>query len=148
MNICVIIPSYNESKVIAGLVERIKKIGLEVVVIDDGSQDNTATLAAQMGATVLRNEKKLGKGASLRKGFAFALQKPFTAVITMDGDGQHDPADIPKFIAAANNKEPCLIVGNRIVNPQGMPAIRWLTNRFMSSIISLICASSTGELEL
>lgn len=139
MNICVIIPSYNESKVIADLVERIKKSGLAVIVVDDGSQDNTATLAAQMGATVLRNEEKQGKGASLRKGFAFALQQPCAAVITMDGDGQHDPADLPKFLAASHQKEPCLIVGNRLADSRGMPFLRWLTNRFMSSLISLIC---------
>jgi glycosyltransferase involved in cell wall biosynthesis len=139
MSICVVIPCYNEAKGIAALVGRIRGLDLDVVVVDDGSDDNTAALAKQMGAKVLRNEARQGKGASLRKGFAFALQNSFEAVITMDGDGQHDPADIPRFIIYAHGREPCMIVGNRILDARGMPLIRWLTNHFMSWIISMIC---------
>jgi len=139
MNICVIIPTYNESQVIADLVRRIKALRLEALVIDDGSDDNTGELARNNGAMVLRNEKKTGKGASLRKGFAFALTQPFDAIITMDGDGQHDPDDIRQFIMLAEKKSPCLIVGNRITNARGMPFIRWLTNRTMSAMISAVC---------
>lgn len=139
MNICVIIPTFNESKVIAGLIREIRQLGFDVLVIDDGSDDGTGELAKNNGAIVLRNEKRMGKGASLRKGFAFALQHSYDAVVTMDGDAQHDPADIQQFLKAAEHNEPCLIVGNRFHNPKGMPAIRWLTNLFMSGLISALC---------
>ncbi|MDP3142852.1 MAG: glycosyltransferase family 2 protein [Candidatus Omnitrophota bacterium] len=138
-NICVIIPTYNESKIIVKLVGEIRQLGFDVLVIDDGSNDGTGELARNSGAIVLRNEQKQGKGASLRKGFAFALQHSYSAIITMDGDGQHDPKDIQQFLKAAEHNEPCLIVGNRVSDAKGMPLIRWLTNHFMSFLISLIC---------
>jgi glycosyltransferase involved in cell wall biosynthesis len=139
MKICAVIPTYNEAKVIAGLVSRIKAMGLDVVVIDDGSTDNTGFCAGESGAVVLRNERKLGKGASLGKGFDFVRKMPFDGIMIMDGDGQHDPEDIKQFLAVAEKKQPCLIVGNRLGDPKGMPLIRRLTNRFMSYLLSQIC---------
>lgn len=144
-NICVVIPTFNEAKVIASLAAKIKSLGHDILVIDDGSNDGTGELAKDGGAIVLRNEQKMGKGASLRKGFAFARQRPYSAIITMDGDGQHDPEDIQRFSKAAQGKEPCLVVGNRIIDAEGMPAIRWLTNHFMSWLISSVCHQSIPD---
>ncbi|RJP28840.1 MAG: glycosyltransferase family 2 protein [Candidatus Omnitrophota bacterium] len=135
--ICVIIPTYNEEKVIARLLKRITYPGISVLVIDDGSTDNTYQLAMQAGVTVLHNEVNQGKGASLIKGFEYALNGNFDAVITMDGDGQHLPEEIPHFVKALEHNYD-LIIGNRLINRKNMPLIRLATNRFMSWLLSLI----------
>lgn len=139
MKICVLIPSYNESKAISSLVKRIKAEGLDIVVVDDGSIDSTAEAAELAGACVLRNEQNKGKGASLKEGFRHILRKDYDAVITMDGDSQHSPDDISKFIAEATNPDVDMIIGNRMSFNKDMPFVRRLTNYSMSSLISLIC---------
>ena len=139
MRICVLIPSYNESRTIGSLVESLKSKGLNVVVVDDGSADPTAEVARQAGAYVLRHEQNKGKGASLKEGFRYILKEDYGAVITMDGDSQHSPEDIPKFIKEAANPDLDLIVGNRMSSSKDMPLIRWITNHLMSSLISIIC---------
>lgn len=136
MKICVVIPSYNESRSIGGLIAELRQQGLDVTVVDDGSQDNTAELARNSGAAVLVNPSNLGKGASLIKGFDYALSKDFDAVVTMDGDGQHLPQDVPRFILLAQNSEAMVFVGNRMYKTSGMPLVRVLTNKFMSWLIS------------
>ena len=103
MRICVIIPTYNESLAIANLIHQITKLGLEVIIIDDGSADDTVSIATASGAKVLTNQKNMGKGASLIKGYNFALEHGFDAVISMDGDGQHSCADLPAFIRKAQS---------------------------------------------
>jgi glycosyltransferase involved in cell wall biosynthesis len=138
MRICVIIPTYNESRAIASLVNQIIKLGLEVVVIDDGSVDDTVKIAIACGAKVLVNQKNMGKGAALIKGYNFTLQQGFDAVISMDGDGQHSCDDLPAFIQKAQISQSMLIVGNRMGRTKGMPLLRFVTNFLMSKFISLI----------
>ncbi|MDD5130492.1 MAG: glycosyltransferase family 2 protein [Candidatus Omnitrophica bacterium] len=138
MRICVIIPTYNESRAIADLIEKITKLGLEAIIIDDGSFDDTARIAAACGARVLANLKNMGKGASLIKGYNFALEHGYDAVISMDGDGQHSCDDLPAFIQKAKDSQSALIVGNRMGMTKGMPALRVATNFLMSKFISLI----------
>jgi len=139
MRICVIIPTYNESKEIAGLISRITKLGLQVIIVDDGSLDDTASIATLGGAKVLRNNSNAGKGASLIKGYNYAIAQGFDAVISMDGDGQHSSFDIEAFIKKAEaSQDAAVIVGNRMTMTKGMPFLRILTNRFMSRLISLI----------
>jgi glycosyltransferase involved in cell wall biosynthesis len=136
MKVCIIIPTYNESGAIGGVIQQIRQQGLEVVVVDDGSQDNTAQVSRNCGAIVLKNPKNLGKGFSLIRGLRYALDKNFDAVITMDGDGQHSPQDILLFVRKAESSKAGIIIGNRINNPRRMPIIRILTNKFMSWLIS------------
>jgi glycosyltransferase involved in cell wall biosynthesis len=136
MKICVIIPTYNEANAIANLVRKIKQQELEVVVVDDGSYDNTFRIAEDSGATVLHNPNNEGKGASLIKGFCYASGKDFDAVITMDGDGQHLPSEIPYFIRLAKYSNSGIFIGNRMLKRKDMPLIRILTNKLMSWFIS------------
>lgn len=138
MRTCVIIPTYNESKAIAGLINQIHKLGLKVIIIDDGSGDDTAKIALEAGAEVLRNQSNAGKGASLIKGYAFAVSQEFDAVISMDGDGQHSADDIKAFIQKAGSSDCGIIIGNRMAMTKGMPFLRVVTNRFMSWIISAV----------
>lgn len=138
MKTCVVIPTYNESKEIRNIVRRIRNLNLDVMVIDDGSDDDTAKISRDCGAVVLRNLKNEGKGASLIKGFDYALKQGFDAVITMDGDGQHIPENILYFFKKAEDSKKALLIGNRMSRPLNMPRIRWFTNKFMSWFISLI----------
>jgi glycosyltransferase involved in cell wall biosynthesis len=145
MKICVIIPTYNESKAIGSLVDKIRLQGLDVLVVDDGSQDDTFAIAKSSGAEVLRNQDNAGKGASLIKGFEYALSKGFDAVITMDGDGQHLPEEIPYFLRLAEYSDGGIFIGNRMSKTKNMPALRFLTNRFMSWLISLVAGQKVPD---
>jgi glycosyltransferase involved in cell wall biosynthesis len=138
MNTCVVIPTYNEATEIRNLIESIRQQNLEVIVVDDGSTDNTAYIAEKSDALVLRNNRNKGKGASLIRGFQYALSHGFDAIITMDGDGQHLPNDIPFFIRLAEYSASGIFIGNRMTKTRNMPLTRLLTNRIMSKFISYI----------
>ena len=139
MRVCVIIPAHNESKTLAVLIDQIRKLKLGLVVIDDGSTDNTAVIAEQNKAILIRNPENMGKGAALIRGLKYCLKNDFDACITMDGDGQHLPQDIPDFLElAAKNDEVGLIIGNRMSCHRSMPLIRVFTNKFMSWLLSRI----------
>lgn len=139
MKTCVIIPTYNESKTIGELSILVRKEGFDVIVVDDGSKDNTATIAEENGASVITHKENRGKGASLKAGFAYAVKNYYDGVIVMDGDGQHNPKDIKRFIQAAESTHADLIVGNRMGDTKNMPFLRWVTNRWMSNFISRAC---------
>ena len=97
--ILALIPGYQEGPRIATVVEG-ARASLPVVVVDDGSTDDTAARAEAAGAIVLRQIPNAGKGAALRTGFRYALEQRAEAVVTLDADGQHDPAEIPLFLDA------------------------------------------------
>lgn len=135
---CVIIPVHNEAMTIGPIVQEIKAKGLDCVVIDDGSSDKTKDLAEREGAYVISHPTNYGKGTSLNDGFRYILYRNYDYAITMDGDGQHNPDEIKNFLKTAEGSEAKIILGNRMLDPKGMPLIRRLTNRFMSLLISLI----------
>ncbi|MGB2706467.1 MAG: glycosyltransferase family 2 protein [Candidatus Omnitrophota bacterium] len=140
MKTCVLIPAYNVSSTIGDVVREIKGMGLEAIVVDDGSTDDTERVAADNGAIVMRHVKNLGKGASLKEGFDFIVRMTsFDAVIIMDGDGQHNPKDIQKFILHAREQSNDIVIGNRMALTKNMPLARILTNKFMSSVLSVMC---------
>jgi glycosyltransferase involved in cell wall biosynthesis len=132
----VVIPCFNEAEHLAALLEAVKGHLPNIMVVDDGSNDDTALTARSTGVEVLQHEANLGKGAALDTGMRHALQRGFRWVLTMDGDGQHEPADIAKFQAAAEKTHAGLIIGNRMGNPEGMPLVRRIVNRWMSRRIS------------
>ncbi|MBN2831351.1 MAG: glycosyltransferase family 2 protein [Candidatus Omnitrophica bacterium] len=121
MRVCVVIPAYNELGHIASLIRDIKNYHLDILVIDDGSSDNTFGITKDYQVNAMLNLNNQGKGASLIKGFKYALENNFDAVITMDADGQHLPEDLPLFIEAANSPDTNIIIGNRMLNTAGMP---------------------------
>ena len=145
MKTCVVIPTYNEAKSIAGLVKEIQGLNLEVIIVDGGSQDDTSQIAQENGATVLKNQINQGKGASLIKGFSYVLSKDCDAVITMDGDGQHLPSDIPYFLRLAEYSDNGILIGNRMLKRKNMPFIRVLTNKIMSGLISKITRQNVPD---
>ncbi len=138
MKICALIPAYNEAKTILPLIQETQRYIPDVIVLDDGSQDETLQLVQQTDAKVLINRVNQGKGITLRRGFEYALQQGFDWILTMDGDGQHNPGDIPVFLDILKREQDCIVIGNRMYQRNQMPWIRWITNQTMSKIISKI----------
>jgi glycosyltransferase involved in cell wall biosynthesis len=122
--IVALIPAHDEAPRIDPVI-RAAAAHLPVLVVDDGSSDDTAAVARAAGATVLEQRPNAGKGAALRTGFRRALEDGAEAIVTLDGDGQHDPAEIPRFLAAWAER-PDLVVGRR--NYRAMPPARRLSN--------------------
>jgi glycosyltransferase involved in cell wall biosynthesis len=120
-----IIPAYNEADHIADVVKQVLA-SAPALVVDDGSGDETALLAEIAGANILRQIPNMGKGAALRAGFRYALEHGYTAAITLDADGQHDPAEMPAFIESFNAHSVDLIIGAR--NFDSMPFSRRFAN--------------------
>lgn len=133
---CVIIPAYQAAKTIGPVVARVKATGLPIVVVDDGSRDDTAAVASQQGALVISHLRNQGKGLALRTGFDYAVRTGFDGVVTFDSDGQHDAADIAALVRAGEVQHAGLVLGNRMGAPGPMPPLRQRTNRLLSQIVS------------
>lgn len=124
-NILGLIPAYNEAPRV-GEVIRGAKQHIPVLVVDDGSKDGTAEVAEAAGVPVLRQRPNQGKGVALHAGFERTLQEGYAAVITLDADGQHDPAEIPTFLECYRGNQADLIIGRR--DFRKMPRLRRTTN--------------------
>jgi glycosyltransferase involved in cell wall biosynthesis len=145
-NTVVIIPSYNEARTIGKVVKDIVKLGLDALVIDDGSEDNTEREALDHGAVVIRNIDNMGKGASIRRGVKHLLDKTkYEWVVMMDGDGQHDPADIPRLMDVTRKGDVDIVIGNRMNQTRTMPFSRYWTNKFMSWVLTRMCGHSIPD---
>jgi glycosyltransferase involved in cell wall biosynthesis len=136
MKVCALVPAYNEAAGIAAVVDGCARHVAEVLVVDDGSADETARAAEEAGATVIRHKRNLGKGAAIRTGFGYVRGHEFDAVIILDGDGQHDWREIPRFVEAAEATGAAIVLGNRMGDVARMPALRRWTNRTTSGILS------------
>ena len=110
--IIALIPAHNEAARIAPVIDAVRRF-LPVLVVDDGSTDNTSALAQEHGAFVIRQEPNQGKGAALLNGFRYFLEGEYDAIITLDADGQHDPAEIPLFVEKFERDHSDLIIGRR-----------------------------------
>ena len=136
----VLIPCYNGAGTIRKIVKGVLTQLPWVIVVDDGSSDDTYKAAKAAGAVVLRHKENQGKGAALKTGFEYIKQNEnCDAIIVMDADGQHDWNEIPKFIEMAQKKDAGIILGNRMSGAAtNMPWLRWWTNRVTSFVISKI----------
>src|SRR5262245_60157743 len=138
MHVMAVIPAHDEAPRIGKVVEVAAQY-LPVLVVDDGSSDETAAAAERAAARVLRQMPNQGKGAALRAGFQAALADGVDAVLTLDGDGQHDPGEIPTFLeafarASGEGRPAELIIGRRDFSR--MPPLRRLSNRLGSVALS------------
>ena len=138
MRTCALIPAFNEAPYIANVVQRTRRHVEEVVVIDDGSGDGTADIARAAGATCLQSPRHCGKASALRTGIAFARAHDFTYVITLDGDGQHLPEDIPVMLGVAKETGADLIIGARSFDRALMPRSRYFSNIIGSRLASAL----------
>ena len=131
---CVLIPAKDESKRIQDVINRIDKTIIDVVVVDDGSKDNTSQIAKDCGAVVLRHKINLGKGIALRTGCEYAIRKGYKKIVFLDADGQHPPELIPKFLGALDEAD--LIFGCREF--RAIPLILRLGNWGLSFAIRIL----------
>jgi len=143
VKVACVIPAYNEEQAIAGVVAGCRACALPVYVVDDGSSDATAERARAAGAEVVVHETNLGKGRALADGMARAAADGFEAAVFLDADGQHDPAELPAFVEAAEAGAD-LVLGCRRLDA-AMPFVRRMTNRFQSWLLSRIAGQRLSD---
>lgn len=142
---CVLIPCLNEEAAIQAVVEAVLAQGASVIVIDDGSDDRTPEIVADLPVTLLRHTERLGKGEALRHGFREALRQGYDAVLTMDGDGQHLASDIPRIVAAAMRYPAHIVIGARLLDKAQQPKGRRRANAVADWGISWACAQPVAD---
>jgi len=130
VQICIVIPAFNAERTITGVVEEVRRLDMPILVVNDGSTDSTADRLERLGVTVIRHCVNLGKGAALRTGFAWAVGKGFSGVITLDSDGQHDPTAIPLIASTAVREGYDILVASRRSQFEQMAGLRRYWNRF------------------
>jgi glycosyltransferase involved in cell wall biosynthesis len=139
MRIAIVIPVFNEEENIEKLLKKISPYPKEdIVVVDDGSQDQTVSIVERFGATLLTHTVNQGKGMAHRTAFSYALKNGYDGVITLDGDGQHAPEEIGNFLEAVDSAD--ILVGTRSMSLSNMPLLRYLTNKVTSLTVSLIAS--------
>ncbi len=147
--IAVVLPVHNEAGVVGSVVARIPRsidgIPLTPLVVDDGSTDSTGAIARAAGALVLRHVTNLGVGAATRTGFAAALDLGADLIVTMDADDQHDPSDIESLVRPAIDKKLDVVIGNRLIHPEGMPLSRIMANWLLNGITLLVYGGSVSD---
>jgi len=142
--VCVVMPAYNESGVIGGVVKSIvnelKKTRylFSVVVIDDGSLDDTSLIAKRNGAVVVNHIVNSGAGSATATGLTYAKQNEFDMAVTMDADGQHSPKDVVKGIDEIIKRNDDLLIGSRLINSEGMSKTKIIGNKGLSIITYIL----------
>lgn len=145
-NVAALIPCYYEERFIRDVAGRVKAQLDTVLAVDDGSADATETNARAAGAEVVKHTVNQGKGAAIKTGLRTLMDRPgIEYVLILDGDGQHAPEEIPRFLAAANETKAHMLVGNRMSDVEKMPFVRKMTNRFMSWQISSVCGQTIPD---
>ncbi len=138
-----VVPAHNEAGAVGGVVEEIRTFdpGFDVVVIDDGSTDSTAEAAAAAGAFVVRLPFNVGIGAAVQTGFLFALEHGYDLAVRLDGDGQHDPSELPKLLAVLDRGEADIVTGSRFVEGNGAyrpPLARRIGISWFARLVSIL----------
>ncbi|AKB16441.1 glycosyltransferase family 2 protein [Methanosarcina thermophila] len=138
-NITVVLPAYNEEVSIGSIVLLTSQYADNVIVVDDGSSDRTAEVAGKAGAEVVRHETNRGKGAALKTGFTAAADLGADVIVTMDSDGQHNPAEIPRLVAPILKGEADMVNGSRYLNglDKNTPAYRRVGQTILDGVTNL-----------
>ncbi len=132
----VVIPAYNESATIRKVALTALQHAPLVIVVDDGSSDDTTAQLEGLEVEILRNESNMGKGGSIWRGLQHAINKGAEAVFTLDGDGQHDPSDIPDLLNEARINPHAVVIGARLLNREHAPKARLFANNFADFWVS------------
>ncbi|MBM3672178.1 MAG: glycosyltransferase family 2 protein [Actinobacteria bacterium] len=140
--VVVVIPAHDEAATVGDVVQAVRDHGMPVVVVDDGSTDETGELALRAGATVLRLPINLGVGAALRCGFRYAAERGYEIAVQCDADGQHDPASVQALVQAMRDEHAHLVIGNRFGTSDSfdIPGPR----RFVMRILARVASRSAG----
>ncbi len=131
-----LIPAHNEAARVGEVVARACPHVDEVIVIDDGSNDGTAAVAEKAGARILHHEQNRGKGGAIATALDYFGRSEAEFAVLLDADGQHDPAEITRFVEMAGREQADIVIGNRMGDTAGMPIVRRLTNQFTSWVTS------------
>ena len=143
--VCVVVPAYNEATVIADVIRSAKQVfakakgfSIDIVVVNDGSKDNTSEEALKGGATVIDHVLNSGAGGATLTGLAYARHNSYDIAATMDADGQHAPEDVLNGIKQLDRDGSGLLIGSRLINSEGMSKTKILGNKGLSFITKLL----------
>lgn len=142
--LCVIVPAYNEAKVIKDVIKHAKvafgksSYSIDVVVVNDGSKDATASEASKSGAHVINHIVNSGAGSATATGLSYAMHLGYVAAATMDADGQHTPEDVLKGFDKLFNDGGDLLIGSRLIDSHGMSRVKILGNKGLSLVTYLL----------
>lgn len=151
LSVCVVIPAYNEAAAIAAVVKDMKAAIAasaydgEIVVIDDGSKDSTAIVAAKAGARVIRHILNSGAGAATATGLSYAQREGFSYAATMDADGQHLAKDVLAGFDTIQSSGKDLLIGSRLIDSSGMSRVKVIGNKGLSFITYLLFGISSTD---
>jgi glycosyltransferase involved in cell wall biosynthesis len=140
-----VIPAYHEERHIGEVVLRARAQLDHVLVVDDGSTDQTAAHARMAGAELIVHPENRGKGESIKSGLRYWFDRQVEFVVILDGDGQHRPEEIDRFLRLAASESPALLIGNRMNDVDRMPRLRRMVNRYMSKKISRVCGQKIPD---
>jgi glycosyltransferase involved in cell wall biosynthesis len=151
INVCIVLPAYNESSVIGEVIKGLDKVFsqstyyFEIVVVDDGSNDETFQLASKSGAKTIRHILNIGSGGATATGLSYAQQKGFDIAATVDADGQHDPHDVLTGVNKLIHSDIDLLIGSRLIIKEGMSKFKVLGNRGLTFITFLLFGISVTD---
>ena len=138
-NVSAVIPAFNEEKHIGDVVRRTRAKLSNVLVVDDGSADGTASEARMAGAEVIMHPQNRGKGEAIRTGLRHWVERKMTWIMILDADAQHRPEEIDRFLKALSASDAKVLIGTRMQDLSRMPMVRRMVNRYMSNKISRAC---------
>jgi glycosyltransferase involved in cell wall biosynthesis len=143
--ICVLIPAYNAEQTLGSVLEKVRPLGMDTIVVNDGSGDETKRVALEYGALLLEHSSNLGKGTALRTGFQYVLQKGYQVLITLDADGQHDPFEIPSLLRIFQSVKPDILIASRAGEFGQMTFLRRFWNRLAARAVARLCHSDITD---
>jgi glycosyltransferase involved in cell wall biosynthesis len=143
--ICILIPAYNADSTLGSVLEKIQPLHIETLVVNDGSVDETRDVALKYGVHLLEHPYNLGKGAALRTGFQYILQKDYEILITLDADAQHDPSEIPSLLKVFRSVRPDILIASRAGEFSQMTFLRCFWNRLGAKAVARLCHSDITD---
>src|SRR4030042_3448543 len=143
--ICILIPAYNAQWTLGSVLEKMESLKIDILIVDDGSSDETERVGSEHRAQLLKHSLNLGKGAALRTGFQYILQRDYKMVITLDADGQHDPAEIPILLKIFQSVRPDILIASRAAEFGKMTFLRRFWNRLGVKAVARLCHSDITD---
>ncbi len=145
ISVIAVIPAHNEARTLSAVIKGTLEYVTDIIIVDDCSDDKTLELAKDWGVQVITHESQMGYGQALNTGIKYALDKGYDAVITIDGDGQHNPSDLGKFLQKAKEPHVDIVYGDRMESTREMPHIRRLSNLISSFVISKFTSTKVRD---
>ena len=142
---CILIPAFNAQETLGSVLRKMEPLNLDTLVINDGSSDETKRVVLENGVGLLEHPSNLGKGAALRTGFQYILQRDYQVVVTLDADGQHDPSEIPSLLKIFQKVQPDILIASRAAEFWKMTFLRRFWNRLGVKAVARLCHSDITD---